>query len=119
MSGFRWTGRRNTGKKLQPTVSEFEPFDGRVRRPVAPEDALFQSDFLDGLAEDVAAVQERFADASGLRFTDPEQAHVTLKFLGDTDEDRVRSVCEELDAAVRDAGVDPFEMTVSGLGVFP
>jgi 2'-5' RNA ligase len=80
---------------------------------------LFVSVDLDGLAEDVAAVQERFADASGLRFTDPEQAHVTLKFLGDTDEDRVRSVCEELDAAVRDAGVDPFEMTVSGLGVFP
>jgi 2'-5' RNA ligase len=80
---------------------------------------LFVSVDLDGLAEDVAAVQKRFADASGLRFTDPEQAHVTLKFLGDTDEDRVRSVCEELDAAVRDAGVDPFEMTVSGLGVFP
>ena len=80
---------------------------------------LFVSVDLDGLAEDVAAVQERFADASGLRFTDPEQAHVTLKFLGDTDEDRVPELADELAAAVGDTGVEPFEMTVSGLGVFP
>ena len=61
---------------------------------------LFVSVDLDGLAENVAAVQERFEDASGLRFTDPEQTHVTLKFLGDTDEDRVPELADELAAAV-------------------
>jgi 2'-5' RNA ligase len=82
-------------------------------------DRLFVSVDLDGLADDVAAVQERFAGASGLRLTDPEQTHVTLKFLGDTDPDRRPALVEELAAAVDDAGVDPFTATVGGLGVFP
>jgi 2'-5' RNA ligase len=80
---------------------------------------LFVSVDLDGLAEAVAAVQERFEGASGLRFTDPEQVHVTLKFLGDTDPDRVPELADELAAAVDDAGVAPFRMAVGGLGVFP
>ncbi|PSP79175.1 RNA 2',3'-cyclic phosphodiesterase [Halobacteriales archaeon QS_1_68_20] len=81
---------------------------------------LFVSvDLPDGLADDVEAVQDEFRDASGLNFTDPGQAHVTLKFLGDTDEDRVEPLVDELAAAVDDAGVDPFEVTYGGLGVFP
>ncbi|WP_459191229.1 RNA 2',3'-cyclic phosphodiesterase [Halosimplex sp. J119] len=80
---------------------------------------LFVSVDLDGLADEIAAVQERFADASGLTVTDPEQAHVTVKFLGDTDPDRIDELRDELDAAVADAGVDPFEATFGGLGVFP
>jgi 2'-5' RNA ligase len=80
---------------------------------------LFVSVDLDGLAEEVAAVQELFGDASGLRPTDPEQAHVTLKFLGDTAPQRVPDLTEELQAAVADAGVDPFEAEIGGLGVFP
>jgi len=80
---------------------------------------LFVSVDLDGLAEEIAAVQERFADASGLRLTDPAQAHVTLKFLGETDEDRLPALADELAAAVEESGVDPFEFRVAGLGVFP
>jgi len=80
---------------------------------------LFVSVDLDGLPERVGSVQELFEGASGLNFVDPEQAHVTLKFLGDTDDDRVPHICEELEAAVSDAGVAPFEVTFGGLGVFP
>jgi len=80
---------------------------------------LFVSVDLDGLADELAAVQDRFDGASGLRFTDTEQTHVTLKFLGDTDPDRVPELTDELAAAVDEAGVDPFEMRVAGLGVFP
>ncbi|MBX0287673.1 RNA 2',3'-cyclic phosphodiesterase [Halomicroarcula sp. F28] len=80
---------------------------------------LFVSVDLDGLADEVRAVQQRFGDASGLRLTDPEQAHVTLKFLGDTDPERVDDLVTELDAAVADSGVEPFEVRVGGLGVFP
>lgn len=57
---------------------------------------LFVSVDLDELADDIAAVQERFADASGLRFTDPRQTHVTLTFLGDTDGDRIPTLVDEL-----------------------
>ena len=80
---------------------------------------LFVSVDLDGLAEEVAAVQDLFADASGLNFADPAQAHVTVKFLGDTDEGRVDDVVTELTAAVEESGVDPFDVEFGGLGVFP
>jgi 2'-5' RNA ligase len=81
---------------------------------------LFVSVDLDAeLADDVAAVQEEFREAEGLDFTDPEQAHVTLKFLGDAPEGRVRPASRELRRAVQAAGVEPFEATFGGLGVFP
>jgi 2'-5' RNA ligase len=84
-----------------------------------PAMRLFVSIDLDGLADEVAAVQERLDGASGLSFVDPEQAHVTLKFLGDTDDERLPALRDELEAAVADSGVDPFEAAFGGLGVFP
>ncbi|WP_336024075.1 RNA 2',3'-cyclic phosphodiesterase [Halobellus salinisoli] len=81
---------------------------------------LFVSiDLPDRLADDVADAQRRFADAEGLRFVDPEQAHLTLFFLGDTDPDRLDEVESALTRAVDDADVDPFELRLGGFGVFP
>lgn len=81
---------------------------------------LFVSiDLPDDLAPAVAAVQEDLADASGLGFTDPEQAHLTLKFLGETPETRLEELTDALAAAVEDAAVEPFEAALEGLGVFP
>ncbi|MBO4248031.1 RNA 2',3'-cyclic phosphodiesterase [Halomicrobium sp. IBSBa] len=80
---------------------------------------LFVSVGLDGLSEAVATVQEPFVDASGLNHVDPEQAHVTLQFLGETESHRVEELVEELHAAVADSGVDPFTAGFEGLGVFP
>lgn len=80
---------------------------------------LFVSVDLDGLEDEVEHVQERFSDAPGLNFTDPAQAHITMKFLGDTPSHRVDAIVEELDAAVVDAAVDPFTAEFGGLGVFP
>ena len=80
---------------------------------------LFVSVDLDGLADQVRAVQAQFEGASGLNFVDPEQAHVTLKFLGDTDEDRVDGLTDELATAVAGSGVEPFTAVFGGLGVFP
>jgi len=80
---------------------------------------LFVSVDLDGLAEEVAAVQNLFADADGLNVTDPEQAHITMKFLGDTDPDRVPELVDALETAVVDSGVTPFTAEFGGLGVFP
>jgi 2'-5' RNA ligase len=80
---------------------------------------LFVSVDLDGLADAVRSVQQPLAEADGLRLTDPEQAHVTLKFLGDTDPDRIPALAEELAAAVEDSGIDPFTAEVGDLGVFP
>ncbi len=80
---------------------------------------LFVSVDLDGLADEVRAVQERFEGADGLNFVDPGQAHVTLKFLGEVEEERVDELTDELAAAVADSGVGPFTAEFGGLGVFP
>lgn len=81
---------------------------------------LFVSvDLPDELAESVADLQAEFEDASGLNFTDPEQAHITMKFLGDVEQSRLPELTEELEAAIADADVDPFPVRYGGLGVFP
>ncbi|WP_312910929.1 RNA 2',3'-cyclic phosphodiesterase [Natronosalvus caseinilyticus] len=81
---------------------------------------LFVSvDLPESLADAVAAVQEPLSSAAGIRLTDPTQAHVTLVFLGDVDPDRVPDLERELEAAVDDAEIDPFEARFAGLGVFP
>jgi 2'-5' RNA ligase len=71
------------------------------------------------LAASVAAAQDRFDDGPGLRFTDPEQAHITLSFLGDVEESRLETVASAIDAGVDASNVDAFETTVGGFGVFP
>lgn len=80
---------------------------------------LFVSVDLDGMADAIAAVQERFVNASGVRPTDPAQTHVTLQFLGDTDGERIDDVVAAIEAAVEESGVGPFEAAFGGLGVFP
>ncbi|WP_135823456.1 RNA 2',3'-cyclic phosphodiesterase [Halorussus ruber] len=81
---------------------------------------LFVSiDLPDEFADAVEAVQDEFADASGLSFTDPGQAHVTLKFLGDVSRGELPRVKNAVRRAVDSAEVEPFEATYEGLGVFP
>ena len=71
------------------------------------------------LAEAVADAQAPFDGCADLWLTDPIQAHCTLTFLGDTDPDRVDEIEAALETAVTNAGVDPFDCTAGGLGVFP
>lgn len=81
---------------------------------------LFVSvDLPDRLASAVTDVQEPFAECAGLSFTDPEQAHVTLQFLGDVESDRVERVERAVRDAVRAADVAPFTAAIGGLSVFP
>ncbi|MGB9964406.1 RNA 2',3'-cyclic phosphodiesterase [Halobacterium hubeiense] len=81
---------------------------------------LFVSvDLPDRLADPVADLQAEFADADGLDFVDPTQAHVTLKFLGDVDDAREGELGDALETAVEESGVEPFDAELGGLGVFP
>jgi 2'-5' RNA ligase len=98
--------------------------------------AFFALDLPDALADPLAAVQDDLDDAEGLRFVDPEQAHVTLKFLGEIgegdDEDTAagddRPALDDVIAAgeravesaeIDGAPVEPFDCEIAGLGVFP
>jgi 2'-5' RNA ligase len=80
---------------------------------------LFVSVDLDGLSDRIARIHDLFDGVSGLNLTDPEQAHLTLKFLGDTDADRIPEIAGALERAVADTGLDPFTAEFGGLGVFP
>ena len=90
--------------------------------------AFFAVDLPDDLANPIAEAQAAFEGAEGLRFVDPEQTHVTLKFLGDidgpdsdpeSDAPALDDVIAAGERAVADADVDPFECAVEGFGVFP
>ncbi|RLM68221.1 RNA 2',3'-cyclic phosphodiesterase [Halorubrum sp. Atlit-8R] len=87
--------------------------------------AFFAVDLPDALAPAVADAQAPFADAPGVNPVDPEQAHVTLKFLGeiggrdDGGDPPLDDVIAAGERAVDRAGVAPFEAEVAGLGVFP
>jgi 2'-5' RNA ligase len=47
----------------------------------------------------------------------PENRHLTLKFLGDVDLSDTYEVCQAVQRAVE--GMEPFEMEVRGIGAFP
>ena len=71
------------------------------------------------LADTVETVQDRFSEAESLRLVDPKQAHFTLKFLGDTNPERLGDIKAAVRAAVEEADVEPFDCTIGGLDVFP
>ena len=52
-----------------------------------------------------------------VRWTKPDGIHLTLKFLGDTPQDKEQSVVQGMTAAA--AGFAPFEFQVAGFGCFP
>ena len=79
---------------------------------------LFVSVDLDGVTDAVAGVQDPLSELPGLRLTDPGQAHVTMKFLGEGDHD-LPALSNAIETAVRDAEIDPFEATFEGVGAFP
>ena len=52
-----------------------------------------------------------------VKWVDPDSIHLTLKFLGDIDADRISEVLDYLREASTD--ISPFTLKIEGLGVFP
>lgn len=54
---------------------------------------------------------------ANVKLVEPENVHITLKFLGDTNESQI----DEIDKIMKDAvkGIDPFNIQLKGAGVFP
>lgn len=70
------------------------------------------------LRKKISEVQEAVKKlAPDVKWVSPENFHVTLKFLGNIDEDVVPKVSAAVDDAVRSH--PPFDLTISGLGAFP
>ena len=54
---------------------------------------------------------------ANVKLVEPENVHITLKFLGDTDESHM----DEIDKIIKDTvkEIDPFNIQLKGAGVFP
>ena len=55
--------------------------------------------------------------ANHIRWVDQENMHLTLVFLGDVEDRSVHAACQAVARAC--AAVEPFQVTVQGIGVFP
>ncbi len=64
-----------------------------------------------------ALMRELQTSGGQLKLVDTEQVHMTLKFLGPTDEDLVPQISEVMRESVR--GIAPFVVRVVGTGAFP
>lgn len=68
------------------------------------------------LPDDVRArLQLLCCDVPGARWTDPDQFHLTVRFIGEVEE----HVFDEIRDGLASVRVDPFEITVRGVGHFP
>lgn len=67
-----------------------------------------------GFREEIRRIQEKFSDFN-LKFVDPEIVHITLKFLGDIEESKVKALSAALDSLL----CEPFDAKFEGIGVFP
>jgi RNA 2',3'-cyclic 3'-phosphodiesterase len=70
------------------------------------------------LKKSLGRLQAKFKEfASGVKWVRPENIHLTLKFLGDINPDRVAPVSAVLERLAHDAA--PFLLDVAGIGAFP
>ncbi len=75
-------------------------------------------DFDEGIRGRLAALQTRLKPrCPKVKWVDPRQIHLTLKFLGEIAEGRVAAISEALGTLARECR--PFEVKVEELGCFP
>jgi len=73
----------------------------------------------DELKLGLAQLQDRLKSGKQpwLKWVDPYGIHLTLKFLGNIDVDKIGAITKAIEAAAQ--GISPFHLEVKDLGVFP
>jgi 2'-5' RNA ligase len=66
-------------------------------------------------SEDILKELER--SGADIKLVEPQNLHITLKFLGDTGEEKIEGIGRAMEESVR--GIAPFEVRFRGLGAFP
>ncbi len=75
-------------------------------------------DLPDAVRQNIAALQEELKrDREKISWTKPENIHLTLKFLGDTDESKIDDIANIISGIASE--YPAFRLNVSDLGVFP
>lgn len=70
------------------------------------------------MAQRIAEVQSQLKEAfPGIRWVGKENLHLTVKFLGEVQEDKVEAIIEALEGALRD--ISQFSILGRGIGAFP
>ena len=69
--------------------------------------------------EQIAKLQHELKSATKekIKWVNPKNMHVTLKFIGEIAKDRLEQVFEATEYGCR--GIIPFDLSMDGLGVFP
>ncbi len=70
----------------------------------------------EGVRKGIIEMQNRIANLGNLKLVEPENIHLTLKFLGEVDEGMIERISEKLDLL---SEAERFEISLKGLGVFP
>jgi len=80
--------------------------------------AFIAIDLADSVRQKIGELQEELKrDREKISWPKPENIHLTLKFLGDTDEAKVDDIADRIIRIAKD--YQSFTVSVSGLGVFP
>jgi 2'-5' RNA ligase len=74
-------------------------------------------DITEGTRNALRAAQKLMGRLQGVRWTDPEAIHLTLKFIGEIEDSKIPDVFRVMKTAVE--GIGPLEFSVRGLGWFP
>jgi 2'-5' RNA ligase len=70
------------------------------------------------LGSGIEELMRQFRSSSmDVKWVEPENRHLTLKFLGDVDLNETYDVCRAVERAVE--GIEPFDMELRGIGAFP
>jgi len=79
-------------------------------------------DLTDDIREKAAEIINKMKSLDiDVKFVEPKNLHITMKFLGDVSEDRVNGIEDAISGAVKalkDSGSKPFKVSVEGLGYF-
>ncbi|MGC9308778.1 MAG: RNA 2',3'-cyclic phosphodiesterase [Thermoplasmatota archaeon] len=71
-----------------------------------------------GARQSLVELEQRLDETgANLKLVEPENIHVTLKFLGDTDEAKIPGIVEALQTVAGE--MKPYQAALQGVGVFP
>jgi 2'-5' RNA ligase len=68
-------------------------------------------------AEVVGLIEDLAAAGDSVKWVEPENLHVTLKFFGDVAGEEIHSLARAVEEVCREH--DPFEIALAGVGAFP
>ncbi|HJH28489.1 MAG TPA: RNA 2',3'-cyclic phosphodiesterase [Methanosarcinaceae archaeon] len=71
-------------------------------------------DFPQDYVEKIAQIQSKLKNFN-VKLVDPKLVHITLKFLGDVNENKIKHITEALDGIT----LPSFDASISNVGVFP